>query len=471
MADNEQNTPSVPYVITEAQLTAVVQRIAENLGIIADVASDALTANAATFTGATSVQGGAAGLVPAPIAGDDEKFLRGDGSWVTVSTGSGGAGGGNTSYSQITKMNVIATGANPKEVDITIPSSRYFPFGPVEVLKFESSTTGVVTTACGFDNGDASDFNFSSNYVTFDGTMHLKTSYTRGMSTPAALGSGYFSQSATINPTAFKTFESLEAGGALGLGVVLVQTGSRVGTWAQIREQTSTLLLDSDGDAYDTEGTLVASNWSGLTNSQKETAFGSSSDTALTNSVAQTIGEFQVMCLASDNSQQTCSFTAIPQDQLIVPQGLIDLSSYEIMQGAAITDSTSGNAKVLMAVTPDGTNYYVYNTATEEWDSITATAAAIVAGGMTKMSIANIPADAWTALTGDGEAVGFAYVLSMSASSETCYVDQIDLTVDMKGKWRKAVHGTDYDYAYTSNTNLKVQLFANGNYKINHAAG
>lgn len=38
------------------------------------------------FTGATSSADGASGLVKAPVAGDQEKFLRGDGNWATVAT-------------------------------------------------------------------------------------------------------------------------------------------------------------------------------------------------------------------------------------------------------------------------------------------------------------------------------------------------------------------------------------------------
>lgn len=37
------------------------------------------------FTGATSMTAGAAGLVPAPTASDPDKFLKGDGTWATVS--------------------------------------------------------------------------------------------------------------------------------------------------------------------------------------------------------------------------------------------------------------------------------------------------------------------------------------------------------------------------------------------------
>ena len=38
------------------------------------------------FTGATSSSAGVAGIVPAPAAGDQNKFLKGDGTWANVST-------------------------------------------------------------------------------------------------------------------------------------------------------------------------------------------------------------------------------------------------------------------------------------------------------------------------------------------------------------------------------------------------
>lgn len=36
------------------------------------------------FTGATGSTGGSAGLVPAPSAGDDGKYLKGDGTWANA---------------------------------------------------------------------------------------------------------------------------------------------------------------------------------------------------------------------------------------------------------------------------------------------------------------------------------------------------------------------------------------------------
>lgn len=50
-------------------------------------------ASVAVFTGATATDG-TSGLVPAPQAGDNGKFLRGDGTWATVESGSSGGGAG-----------------------------------------------------------------------------------------------------------------------------------------------------------------------------------------------------------------------------------------------------------------------------------------------------------------------------------------------------------------------------------------
>lgn len=57
------------------------------------IASDGKTISAtdttySAFTGATSSAAGTSGLVPAPVAGDNMKYLSGDGTWKTINTGS-----------------------------------------------------------------------------------------------------------------------------------------------------------------------------------------------------------------------------------------------------------------------------------------------------------------------------------------------------------------------------------------------
>lgn len=57
-------------VVQNKHLDALAARIADNIGGV-------------DFVGATASIGGASGLVPKPNAGDNEKFLRGDGTWAT----------------------------------------------------------------------------------------------------------------------------------------------------------------------------------------------------------------------------------------------------------------------------------------------------------------------------------------------------------------------------------------------------
>ena len=420
------------------------------------------------MAGATDIAPGTAGIVPQPQAGDDTKFLRGDGTYATPSTS--GTGGSGSNMAQITKMNVTASQSTPKTVDITMPTSRTFLYGTPNVLKFESTQTGVLVTACNFNNGDESDFVFNSDYVTFDGQMKLKTEYNINVGTPTALGSGYLATSAEINMSSYKTVESIDVGGESTVTLTMTATGGGKGTWTHRIDSSAAVLKTSAGAVYDFAGNKLADDWSALSASQQVALFSSATgDNPLV--AATTLQTFQFMIFGSTSTQPTCTITAIPPDQIVKPHGLMSLSAYETIQTVTVTDNAGGNAVSKQAVTTDLTNYYSYDSVNEEWVQVTPTATGILAGGMTSTEIADIPAEAWAELTGDGETVGFAYALSMTNSTETLYVDCITLTVDMKGIWKSAILGTDYIFAYISNTVLRFTLYASGSYKINYDAG
>ena len=75
-------------------------------------AADLGLATDAAMTGASSGTAGAKGLVPAPAAGDEAKFLRGDGSWAN------GGGGGATTLSDLTDTSISTpTTAQPLTYD------------------------------------------------------------------------------------------------------------------------------------------------------------------------------------------------------------------------------------------------------------------------------------------------------------------------------------------------------------------
>ena len=421
------------------------------------------------MTGATDVAPGTSGAVPQPQAGDETKFLRGDGTYATPS-GSGSGSGGASNFAQVTKMNVTASSASPKTVDITMPSSRTFFYATPNVLKFESTQTGVLVTACNFNNGDATDFVYNADYVTFDGYMKLKTEYSINVGTPAALGSGYLASSAEIDMSNYKTVESIDVGGESTVTLTMTATGGGKGTWTHRIDSSAAVLKTSAGAIYDFAGNKLADDWDALSSSQKEAAFASATgDNPLI--AAAALGTFRFLIFGSTSTKPSCTITAVPPDQVIKPKGLMNLSAYETIQNVNVTDSKSGNAASKQAVTPDLTNYYSYDSVNEEWVQVTPTAAGILENGMTSTEIADVPAEAWAELTGDNEQVGFAYALSATNPSETLYVDCITLTVDMKGIWVSAVLGTDYIFAYISNTVLRFTIYESGSYKINYDAG
>lgn len=61
-----------------------------------------------TMTGATSSAAGASGLVPAPSAGDQDKFLKGDGTWSPVSGGSSITADGTTIVNNSGTISTVA---------------------------------------------------------------------------------------------------------------------------------------------------------------------------------------------------------------------------------------------------------------------------------------------------------------------------------------------------------------------------
>ena len=76
-----------------------------------------------TMTGADASNNGTAGAVPAPAAGDQGKYLRGDGTWQTV----GGGGGGGASYNLIQSQQdghtITLTGTDGTSDTVTIPDN------------------------------------------------------------------------------------------------------------------------------------------------------------------------------------------------------------------------------------------------------------------------------------------------------------------------------------------------------------
>lgn len=71
--------------VTKIQTLANIRTIGANLNLDANGELSAVDTTYTHFTGATSSTDGVQGLVPGPLAGDEDKYLKADGTWATVS--------------------------------------------------------------------------------------------------------------------------------------------------------------------------------------------------------------------------------------------------------------------------------------------------------------------------------------------------------------------------------------------------
>lgn len=231
-------------------------------------------------------------------------------------------------------------------------------------------------------------------------------------------------------------------------------------------------LYIKDNEAYGIkDGVLqkLSSHWSTLSNNEKTNVFKSTNSKSASLTDLRSLGKFKKATYQEDDISKPCTFTAIPKDQLILPKGLISVESFEGIDKATLTYTLSGGGTLKILVTTDNATYRTYDFSVQTWLAIDHTNIDTVKeSGIDATQLGNISRAGWDALITGKAGIGFAYLLCIENTTDTCAVDKLDLQVDMKGSWDKAIQGTDYKYGYPRNNILRVQLLANGDYKINY---
>lgn len=149
-----------PYY-TENQVDTLLNAKQDTLiaGTNIQIASDGKTISATDttytdFTGATSSAAGVNGLVPAPAAGDQDKVLKGDGTWGTVQSGS--------SYTAGNGINIDAN--NEISVDTTVVATQ------TDLASKQDTLTAGTNVQISNNVISATDTTYS-NFVGTDGTV------------------------------------------------------------------------------------------------------------------------------------------------------------------------------------------------------------------------------------------------------------------------------------------------------------
>jgi hypothetical protein len=211
-------------------------------------------------------------------------------------------------------------------------------------------------------------------------------------------------------------------------------------------------------------------DYSAMTSAEKIAMFDATAGQVPTIAQLKTLTmPIKAVSYSDDNTQPSCTVTAIPTSQTVTPKGRISLKNYAKLNSVSITGTTSGNGSVKVAVTKDNSTYQVYDTTNLAWVDINI--ADIGTDGMSLSDIAALTATEWAAYDCMSSGIGFAYYLEMASTSDTAYTDELTLNVELLGELKSLVKGTDYNYSYVSNDVLQVKLYKNGDFRINYNPG
>lgn len=214
----------------------------------------------------------------------------------------------------------------------------------------------------------------------------------------------------------------------------------------------------------------VADDWTALTDAQKIALFKATNYETATPEQLATLGKFRIVTYSEDNSQPSCTVTALPKDQIVLPKELISTKAFENVD--SITPTVTNNtttAKVRFFLTNDLKTYYVYNSTTKAFDVIDATNSdTLLTSGMSVSDFTGIDTTALNTFISKNVGIGIGFVLSSTTISDLTTVDNLAMQVDMKGSWNHATYGTDVTYGYTNNDVLTVTLVTANSFKINY---
>lgn len=199
---------------------------------------------ATAFTGATSSTAGAIGLVPAPAAGDEEKYLRGDGTWVE-------SGIANKADKSATVLSTTLSRGRKANTTIGIGS---FAFGnDITASGTYSHAEGTGTTASNNGAHAEGEMTTASGYYSHaegsGSTASAICSHAEGLSTVASASEshaeGYYTIAQRINQHVSGAYNVADTTGA---------TTSSLGKFAEIV---------GNGDSVSNRSNARALDWSG----------------------------------------------------------------------------------------------------------------------------------------------------------------------------------------------------------------
>ena len=208
--------------------------------------------------------------------------------------------------------------------------------------------------------------------------------------------------------------------------------------------------------------TAVCDSWSQLVGDDKTPIIEQCTDTVATIAMLKPLGDFKLYSFLAD-SDTTCKaqFTVIEKPVTMKPKTLLSTIGYGRIKKIAMSAEFS-NLNIKVLCTTDLTNYKYYDTSAKDWKTTTD-----FSKGMSINALNTLDDVAIASLMGEATDIAFGFYFEPTAITAT-YNFSLGVQGQKDGSWKRAVHGTDYDYGYPFNDTLRIEIKANGDYKVNY---
>ena len=208
--------------------------------------------------------------------------------------------------------------------------------------------------------------------------------------------------------------------------------------------------------------TAVCDSWSQLVGDDKTPIIEQCTDTVATIAMLKPLGDFKLYSFLAD-SDTTCKaqFTVIEKPVTMKPKTLLSTIGYGTIKKIAMSAEFS-NLNIKVLCTTDLTNYKYYDTSAKNWKTTTD-----FSKGMSINALNTLDDVAIASLMGEATDIAFGFYFEPTAITAT-YNFSLGVQGQKDGSWKRAVHGADYDYGYPFNDTLRIEIKANGDYKVNY---
>jgi hypothetical protein len=158
---------------------------------------------------------------------------------------------------------------------------------------------------------------------------------------------------------------------------------------------------------------------------------------------------------------------ALSNDQLILSNDNINLNDVNDINyfNLSIEKDYINDIRIIISIDNGSTWKYLNS---DSWLNINPIKQEVKEKGIKIEEFNNISKQQWGNLLQDSNGIRFGYYINQNSNNTNAKIGSLTLQGNLEGYWKHALKGTEYDYKYSFNNKITINIMSDGSYKINY---